>query len=132
MCLPEEEAKVERNSQLQMRRSLTKKQIIRRTSDIRRIFKEGKTVSTYGAKILYVENGMLFSRILVVPAKKFGNAVERNTVRRRIKEIFRNEQDCIAGGYDIACIVYPGNVYDFYDRKKQFLELTRKAGLRKR
>ena len=32
-------------------------------------------------------------------------------------------------GYDLACIVYPGRVYDYNERRKQFYELIGKAGL---
>ncbi len=112
-----------------MRKNLTKNQIIRRKSDISRIFKEGKVVSVRGYKLVYSPNGLYFPRIIIIPAKKFGNAVQRNTVRRRCKEIFRMEYSFLEHGYDVAFIIYPGNEYDYTICKKQFCKLVEKAGL---
>lgn len=112
-----------------MRRSLTKKCIVRRKSDIRHIFKDGRAVSVSGAKLIYVKNDLSYTRILVIPAKKYGNAVMRNRVRRILKEVYRNARVSLADGYDIACIVYPGRVYDYHERSEQFYDLVRKAGL---
>lgn len=112
-----------------MRKNLTKKELVRKKSDISRIFKEGRSVSTQGMRLVYRENGLDHCRIIVIPAKKYGNAVERNTVKRRCKEIFRIDKDRLTGGYDLACIVYPGKVYDYSMRKEQFFELIGRAGL---
>lgn len=112
-----------------MRKNLTKHQIVRKKSDISRIFKEGKIVSVRGYKLVCVQNGLDFPRIIIIPAKKFGNAVQRNTVRRRCKEIFRKGYSFLGHGYDIAFIIYPGNEYDYTICKKQFCKLVEKAGL---
>ncbi|MCF7933169.1 MAG: ribonuclease P protein component [Spirochaetia bacterium] len=112
-----------------MRKSLTKKQIVSKKSDISHIFKDGAAVSVRGAKLIYTKNDLGYSRIIIIPARKFGNAVERNTVKRKLKELFRTEIDCLVQGYDLACIVYPGRVYDYNERRSQFYELIGKAGL---
>ncbi|MGM0432352.1 MAG: ribonuclease P protein component [Spirochaetota bacterium] len=112
-----------------MRKSLTKQELLRRKSDISRIFSEGLSVSVRGMKLVYRENGLNWTRLLVIPARKYGNAVERNLLKRRIKEIYRTEKELLAKGYDIAFVIYPGTVYGFAKRKEQFLKLVEKAGL---
>lgn len=112
-----------------MRKSLTKQELLRKKSDISRIFSEGLSVSVRGMKLVYRENGLDYNRLIVVPARKYGNAVERNLLKRRIKEIYRTEKDLLLKGYDIAFVVYPGTVYGFAKRKEQFFKLVEKAGL---
>ena len=118
-----EEQRVDTLSQFLMRRSLSKTEIIRRQQDIDRIFKQGKRISCKGMRLIAIENEFSFDRFIVIPAKHYGNAVQRNLVRRRCKEIFRlyegrrmlsNEvEDKTIKGRDIAVVVYPGKVLDF-------------------
>lgn len=118
-----EEQRVDTLSQFLMRRSLTKIEIIRRQQDIDRIFKQGKKYTCKGMRLLAIENEFNFDRFIVIPAKHYGNAVERNLLRRRCKEIFRlykgrrmlsfDEKDKTQKGRDIALVVYPGKVLDF-------------------
>ena len=103
-----------------MRRSLTKREIIRKKQDINRIFREGKSISCSGMRLISSSNEFGYDRIIVIPAKHYGRAVDRNLVRRRVKEIFRcyperkTEDNPVEGrGHDIALIVYPGKVSDF-------------------
>ena len=72
-----------------MRRSLSKIEIIRRRQDIDRIFKHGRKVSCKGMRLMILENTLGFDRFIVIPARKYGNSVQRNRIRRQMKEIFR-------------------------------------------
>ncbi len=101
-----------------MRRSLTKTQIIRKKDEIDRIFKQGKRFSCEGMRLISLNNGLNYDRIIVIPVRHFGSSVERNKIRRRIKEIFRTwDGRLIEGssdsGIDIVLVVYPGKVSDF-------------------
>ena len=101
-----------------MRRSLTKTQIIRKKDEIDRIFKQGKKITCEGMRLIYLNNGLSFDRIIVIPVRHFGTNVERNKVRRRVKEIFRTWNDRLIegssdSGLDIVLVVYPGKVSDF-------------------
>jgi ribonuclease P protein component, eubacterial len=104
-----------------MRRNLTKQEILRSKQDINRIFKEGKKFSTLGMRLIVVGNELSFDRFIVIPAKHYGRAVDRNRIRRQVKEIWRNYSgrllysmhDPSLKGRDIALIVYPGKVFDF-------------------
>ena len=118
-----------------MRRSLTKTQIIRKKDEIDRIFKHGKKVSCEKMRLIYLSNDLSYDRIIVIPARHFGNSVERNKLRRRIKEIFRNWEGRLIesdsnSGLDIVLVVYPGKVSDFSllesDMKSMLVRLNRK------
>ncbi len=103
-----------------MRRSLTKTEIIRKREDINRIFKEGRSMSLSGMRLISLVNGLGFDRFMIIPAKHYGRAVDRNLLRRRAKEIFRcygnriSSAEPVEGkGQDMILVVYPGKASDF-------------------
>ena len=113
-----------------MRRSLTKQEIIRKKQDINRIFREGRSISGPGMRLIDSSNDLGYDRIIIIPAKHYGRAVDRNLVRRRAKEIFRCyperilEENPVQGrGHDIVLIVYPGKVSDFSLLESGFTKL---------
>ncbi len=89
-------------------------------------------VSCKGMRLLAIGNSLSFDRFIIIPAKHYGNAVERNKLRRRAKEIFRLyperkiKSDLAASGsagLDIVLVVYPGKVLDFSLLESRFISL---------
>jgi ribonuclease P protein component len=112
-----------------MRKNLTKKEIVKRQPEIDRIFKTGKTQACRGLKLVVAKNQLDLDRIVVIPVRHFGNAVQRNRIRRQIKEIWRNEKPRMIPGYDFAFVVYPGKVLENETHTKQLISLCEKAGV---
>jgi len=73
-------------------------------------------------------NGLDYNRVLVVPTRKSGNAVQRNRARRVGKEVYRTLKPHIQPGFDLAFILYPGN-FSFQERLDQFSHVLRRAEL---
>lgn len=120
LCLQEDALREDTVSPLVMRRSLTKRDILRNKKDIDRIFKSGKRFSSEKMRLIYLANGLSFDRFIIIPAKHYGNSVQRNLLRRRAKEIFRNwenrhigENPLLNKGLDLVLVVYPGRVSDY-------------------
>ena len=113
-----------------MRRSLTKKQIIRLKADIDNIFKAGKRYSLSCFKLFVAQNDLPYSRLIVIPARHYGNSVQRNLIRRQIKEIWRVNQERILSGLDFAVVVYPTHekTLTFGEKEDIVLGLLRKSG----
>ena len=113
-----------------MRRSLTKTEILRKKDDIDRIFKYGDKYSCLGMRLISLKNSLGYDRFIVIPAKHYGHAVDRNLLRRRAKEIFRNYhgrhpyQECTTETTkDYVLIVYPGKVSSFSLLESGFIDL---------
>ena len=111
-----------------MKKSLTKREIISRKSDLKKIFASGKVCKCRGAKILFLYNSLPYSRFAVALVRKFGNSVERNYSKRVLREIFRLEKCNLKDTFDIVIVLYPGD-YSFSERCDQFHELVRRANL---
>ena len=113
-----------------MRRSLTKTELLRKKDDIERIFKYGDKGSCLGVRLISLKNSLGYDRFIVIPAKHYGRAVDRNLLRRRAKEIFRNYhgrhpyQECTTETTkDYVLIVYPGKVSSFSLLESGFIDL---------
>ena len=103
---------------------------IKRASEFKNLFKNGKRASSVGAKLFYLPNGLKFNRIGFPLPRGFGNAVERNRAKRFSREVFRNLKSHLNTGYDMLLLVYPPAEKDsFHSRCEQFQTLCKKAGL---
>lgn len=111
-----------------MRRSLSKLEIVRSQNDIDRIFKNGRSFSCHGLRIIAVANSLDCSRIIVIPVKHYGNSVERNHIRRQYKEIYRTSKSDIRTGFDFAFIVYKGKTASYEEKKAHLISLLDQAG----
>lgn len=77
---------------------------LRKNMEFKRVYSGGKNYWNRNL-ILYVrKNGLQNSRIGITITKKIGNAVVRNRIRRRIKEIYRLKLGNIKNGYDLILI----------------------------
>ena len=84
---PAAEQRADTVSPFPMRRSLSKIEIIRRRQDIDCIFKHGRKVSCKGMRLMILENTLGFDRFIVIPARKYGNSVQRNRIKRPLVAI---------------------------------------------
>ncbi len=101
---------------------------IKKSSDIRNLFREGKKVSTNGAKLFILPNDLSFNRIAFTLPHGFGNAVQRNYSKRLSREAYRHLKNNFKCGYDMVLLVYKGNDF-FSNRCEQICILSKKAGL---
>ncbi len=111
-----------------MRKTLTRIERLSRQSDLKTVFATGSKKNTAGAKVVYLKNNLSYSRFAITIVRKFGNAVERNRVKRLFREFYRNNKQNIFVGWDIVIVVYPGD-FTTADREHQFSKLVKKANL---
>ena len=93
-----------------------------------RFFPIAKNTPSKAANLYSISNGLDYHRIGITLSRKFGNSVERNRTKRRIREIYRHAKEDLAVGYDLVVLGRPGN-YSYADRKRQLFRLFDKAKL---
>ena len=70
--------------------------------------KQGKRVHTDSFIAIVLNGTALNNRIGITISKKVGNAVERNRIKRIIREYFRHNKEIISGPKDINIIARKG------------------------
>jgi len=78
--------------------SFPKKEKLCNKSDIEELFKKGSSAFLYPYKIFYLHcpESEEFPKVLIsIPKKKFKRAVDRNKLRRQIREIYRLHKSSI-------------------------------------
>ncbi|NMA96086.1 MAG: ribonuclease P protein component, partial [Clostridiales bacterium] len=78
---------------------------LKRNTDFRRVYRQGKTLSDKNLVLIYRKTGMIDSRIGFSVSKKFGNAVKRNKVKRQLRSICSKLLFEIRQGYDMIFVV---------------------------
>jgi len=113
-----------------MRKSLTKKERLRGSTNLQRVFTKAARVEQRGIRLLYIENNLQWNRIAVCPVRGFDDAVRRNREKRLCREAYRNIKHTLKKGYDLAFILYPGK-YGFTERYRQLKAIFQRVGLKR-
>ena len=84
-----------------------------------------------GYLVLYARrNRTATNRVGVTVGKKLGHAVVRNRVRRRLREVYRLNEDRFLPGWDIVVVARSRCIQaDFGKLTNAYLSLAEKAGI---
>ena len=76
------------------------------------------------------KNRLGYNRLGFTTGTKLGKAVVRNRVRRRLREVYRTNEDKIRPGYDIVVVARVRACHSRYaELQRQFLRTADKLGL---
>ncbi|ABA59529.1 ribonuclease P protein component [Nitrosococcus oceani] len=76
--------------------------------DFKQIFAAGERVSSKAFTVLYHSNSLEYPRLgMAIPRKHFSRAVDRNRIKRLVRESFRQRQQ-VLGGRDLVVLSKPG------------------------
>ena len=84
-----------------------------------------------GYLVLYARRNRTNSnRVGITVSKKLGKAVVRNRVRRRLREVYRLNEDRFLPGWDIVVVARSRSIKaDFATLTNAYLSLAKKAGI---
>ncbi|MDR1941805.1 MAG: ribonuclease P protein component [Endomicrobium sp.] len=113
--------------------SFSYKEKLHEQTDFNKVFKNGLKLENKIVKVLvYKKTQKTLRRLGLVTSKKVGSAVQRNTAKRRLREIFRTNKHLLEPGIDIIFISKPLTASsDYNSLKKAVLDLLQSAGLYK-
>ena len=86
-----------------------------------------------GCLVLYArKNRTNTNRVGITVGKKLGHAVVRNRVRRRLREVYRLNEDKFQAGWDIVVVARTRAIYaDFDQLVDAYMTAAQKAGILK-
>ena len=103
---------------------------VRSRFDFLKVQGSGRKVRGRCFILLTVENDLPFSRFGITVSKKNGNAVKRNRIKRKIREIQRVNRKEIVSGRDIVVIARrQAAEASFTEMESEYLRLARLANL---
>lgn len=103
---------------------------LKQNHEFRRLYTKGKTAASPYMAIYCRRNRRQESRLGLTTGVKLGNAVRRNRVRRRLREVYRTNEDRLIPGWDIVIVARVKSVYARYaELERSFMTLARKLEL---
>ena len=85
-----------------------KEERIRRRADFQRISRTGAKFQTSHFRVSLSPNGRPYSRLGITVGRKIGGAVQRNRLKRRVREFFRLNKDFLPGSSDLMVTARQG------------------------
>ena len=103
---------------------------LNKNHEFRRLYNKGKSAASKYIVVYCRRNGSQENHLGITVSKKVGGAVQRNRVRRRIKEIYRLNEPEITRGYDIVIVARVSSVEATYNElNNSVISLMKKLGI---
>lgn len=111
---------------------MKKTEMIKRRYEFKILFSKGQTFYGNNITMYILKNRNEINKLGIAVGKKSGKAVDRNRIKRLIRENYKEFEPCVKCGYNILISVNKRcdtkNV-TFYDIKKDFEKLLKKSNL---
>lgn len=105
---------------------------LKQNRDFRRLYSRGKFAASSTLVLYWRPNRLGQNRVGITVSTKLGHAVVRNKIRRRIREIYRLQEEELRRGMDLV-IVARGQApqVDYWKLDRDFRKLSKKLGIRR-
>lgn len=96
----------------------------------RRLYRKGNRCANRYLVLYQRRNGSGENRVGITVSAKLGNAVARNRLRRRLREIYRTHETSFRRGFDLVAVGRTAAMEaDFQSLERAYLSLAGKLGL---
>ncbi len=106
--------------------NFSKEERLRRRRDFEKIFAEGKAFKGPILNAYVLPNSLGHTRIGIVVGRRYGGAVQRNRIKRLLRESYRLNKNLIKVGLDIVILPKPNQEVNFKVIEKEFKILVGK------
>lgn len=110
------------------RYTLPKNLRLTKKKDFQNVYRSGKVYVDRSSILYILPNNALPSKVGFAVGKKLGNAVLRNSIKRKMREVFRHTQQHILPGYNLIWVARKSliskNLGSYYQVFEQILKKT--------
>ena len=106
--------------------------ILKKNNEFKRLFSKGKFIYGECVHIYFILSNNDYNKFGIAISKKNGKAVERNRIKRLIREVYKIYEKNIKSGVELLVIINnKKNIkdVDYYDIKKNMESSFKKAGI---
>jgi len=96
--------------------------MLRSRQDFARLSERGRTRTHRLMVVHFMPNALDHDRYGISTGRRLGGAVQRNRVRRRLREILRSSPDPVGQGWDMLIVARPASVEVTFDELRTALE----------
>ena len=103
---------------------------LKKNHEFKRLYNRGKSETSKCIVVYCRRNGTDHNRLGITVSAKIGNAVQRNRIRRRLKEIYRLNEKSFSSGYDVILVArMRSRLAEYKELESSVLTLFRKLRL---
>lgn len=103
---------------------------MKKNHEFRRLYAKGKSVAASSLVVYFKRTGHGYNQLGITVSTKVGNAVCRNKIRRRIREIYRLNEEKLQPGLDIVVVARNKAAFcDYHRLEKDFFYCCGKLGI---
>jgi len=77
---------------------------LKKNYEFKRLYNRGESAASHLMVVYCRNNGTKYNRLGITVSAKIGGAVQRNRIRRRLKEIYRLNEKSLKAGNDIVIV----------------------------
>ena len=103
---------------------------LKKNYEFKRLYNRGKSAASKFVVVYCLKNGKAENRLGITVSTKLGGAVQRNRIRRRLREIYRLNEQAFRVGYSIVLVARHKSRYaGWSELEASVLSLFGKLGL---
>lgn len=103
---------------------------LKKNYEFRRLYQKGKSAAVSSLVVYFRPNRGRDNRLGITVSNKIGNAVTRNRIRRRMREIYRLNEGRFARGLDLVVVARTKSAFaDYAGLEKDFLKACAVLGV---
>ncbi|MCL2200576.1 MAG: ribonuclease P protein component [Oscillospiraceae bacterium] len=100
---------------------------LKKNYEFKRLYNKGKSAASQHVAVYCRQNGRNENRLGITVSTKLGGAVVRNRIRRRLKEIYRLNEQNLSCGLDIVIVARMKSRFsDYHEIEASVISLFRK------
>ena len=111
--------------------SLSKKEIVSKREDIKKIFRAGTKIKTSLLWAYYTSSNKWSKIFVSIPKRNIKKAHDRNLLKRRIKESYRRNKEILTNPFHIAIVYQDKNPYSYKEIELEVQEILKNINISK-